>query len=681
MNKDTVVSRLVFLAVFCSIAMQSSTCIASTCPTGTSFNQTTGKCESAPACPSGTTFNAGNDRCEAAFAACLAGYSYNPAKNACEVSTVLTTQSASCPSGSSFNPSLGKCEAGNLTPCQTGYTFNANNNTCEIAAVFIPASSCPAGYSYDGATNTCLGAPASACVAGGSWWKDGYAEGCYSNAQLPQFTWDDEISVYWGPVICPPAYTLNHSNGSCSGPMVVPSCPDGSVYGASSSKCEAPAAPACAPGYTYNAQTTKCQIAPVVSTAASICRPGYVLNVDTNTCVGYAASACVAGGSWWKDGFAEGCYSNTELPQFTWDDETGVYWGPVACPTGYALDHRNGSCSGSPCQSGTIWNVATSACEVPVTTTASTAICLSGSSFNPSVGKCVTNNLSPCQTGYSYNVNIDKCEIAATFVPASGCPTGYTYDAATNTCQGAPASACVAGGSWWKDGYAEGCYSNTALPQFTWDNEIGVYWGPVVCPPAFTLNHSNGSCSGQMVVPSCPDNSVYGASSGKCEAPAGPVCASGYTYNAQTTKCQAAPMISPVQSTCVPGYVLTVDTNICAGYAGAACVVGGSWWKDGYAEGCYSSTALPQCGWDGEIGVYWCPVVCPMGYALDHNTGSCSAPACQSGYAYDPAASGCIASGCPIEAVKENSLCVAPFTCLPDTTYNPVTDKCEAGLL
>ena len=594
---------------------------ADTCPTGTSFNQTTGKCESAPACPSGTTFNAGNDRCEANFAACLSGYSYNSTTNKCEVSTVLTTQSETCPSGSSFNPSLGKCETNNLTPCQTGYTYNAGTNKCEIAATFVPASSCPTGYSYDG--TTCQGGPASACVAGGSWWKDGYAEGCYSNTELPQCGWDDEIGVYWGPVVCPPAYTLNHNNGSCSGPMVVPSCPEGSVYGTASSKCEAPAGPVCPSGYTYNAQTTKCEAAPTTSAAASICRPGYVLNVDTNTCVGYAGAACVAGGSWWKDGYAEGCFSNTELPQCGWDDEIGVWWCPVACPTAYTLDHNTGSCSGAPCQSGTIYNVATSSCEAPVTTTPSTAICPSGSSFNPSVGKCVTNNLTPCQTGYTYNANTNKCEIAATFVPASSCPTGIATTA--QHAREVPASACVAGGSWWKDGYAEGCYSNTELPQCGWDDEIGVYWCPVVCPPAYTLNHNNGSCSGPMVVPSCPEGSVYGTASSKCEAPAGPVCPSGYTYNAQTTLCQAAPIISPVQSNCVPGYVLNFDSNMCVGYAGAACVAGGSWWKDGYAEGCFSNTELPQCGWDDEIGVWWCPVVCPTGYTLDHNTGSCFA--------------------------------------------------------
>jgi hypothetical protein len=397
MKKDFGISLLVFLAVFCSIVMQSSTCTAETCPAGTSFNQTTGKCESAPACPSGTIFNAGNDRCESDFAVCLSGYSYNSTTNKCEVSTVQTTQSETCPSGSSFNPSVGQCLTNNLTPCQTGYTYNAGTNKCEIAATFVPASSCPAGYTYDAATNMCQGDPGSACVAGGSWWKDGYAEGCYSNTELPQFTWDDETGVYWGPVVCPPAYTLDHNNGSCSGPMVVPSCPDGSVYGTTSSMCEAPAGPACASGYTYNAQTTMCQITPVVSADASTCRPGYVLNVDTNICVGYAAAACVAGGSWWKDGYAEGCYSNTALPQFTWDDETGVYWGPVACPTDYTLNHNNGSCSGSACESGYAYDPAASGCTASGCPTGAVKenslcvaplICLPGATYNPITDTC-----------------------------------------------------------------------------------------------------------------------------------------------------------------------------------------------------------------------------------------------------------------------------------------------------
>ncbi|HWR73416.1 MAG TPA: hypothetical protein VN604_09610, partial [Nitrospirota bacterium] len=83
-----------------------------------------------------------------------------------------------------------------------------------------------------------------------------------------------------------------------------------------------------------------------------------------------------------------------------------------------------------------MYNTATSACEEPAPVTAGTLICPSGSSFNPSYGKCETANLSPCPGGYTYNVYSNKCEIPATFTPADTCPEGYTFDSASNKCIG-----------------------------------------------------------------------------------------------------------------------------------------------------------------------------------------------------------------------------------------------------
>jgi hypothetical protein len=54
-------------------------------------------------------------------------------------------------------------------------------------------------------------------------------------------------------------------------------------------------------------------------------------------------SACSQGGSW---GYYERtCTSGEMLPGFVWDDETGQYVGPWACPAAYGVNRYDGSCS------------------------------------------------------------------------------------------------------------------------------------------------------------------------------------------------------------------------------------------------------------------------------------------------------------------------------------------------
>jgi hypothetical protein len=223
-----------------------------------------------------------------------------------------------------------------------------------------------------------VGGANSACIYGGTWGY--YEETCTSNDPLDGFTWDDETGFYLGPWACPPAYS--NYGGTCSGPRVTASCPAGSTINAATSKCEAEAGAACAAGQTYNTYTTKCDFDPPVSAVAPTCAPGYVLNVDTNACAGVRDSACIYGGSWGY--YEETCTSNDPLDGFTWDDETGFYLGPWACPPGYS--NHGGICSGTACQAGHAYDAATSSCQpsgCPAGTVKSDDLCIAAAVCQP----------------------------------------------------------------------------------------------------------------------------------------------------------------------------------------------------------------------------------------------------------------------------------------------------------
>jgi hypothetical protein len=643
-NGRRVVPRLVSLVTCGLLALQPALASGS-CPP-----------PAIPVCPPGTAYNAAADRCQSDSHPCLIGYAYNTSTNECEVWGPAAS-SESCPTGSRFNPSFGKCETANLGPCASGYSYNANTNWCEIAATFTPASSCPGGYTFDAAANKCVGAPSSACAQGGGSWGY-YEQTCCSGGPLPGFNWDDETGQYIGPWACPPGYTVNRSNGVCSGPMVTASCPVGSTINASTGKCEVAAGPACAAGQTYNTLNAQCDFPPVVSAVPATCPPGYVLNADTRVCAGVMNSACPAGSSYGY--YEEACTSGQPLPGFFWDDETGFYVGAWSCPAGFALDIRTGSCSGAACQDGKVYNPVTSACETPASLPPSTLRCPPASAFNPIFGKCEAANLGPCATGHNYNAYRNRCEIAATFTPASSCPDGYTFDTAANKCVGPPSSACAQSGGTWGY-YEQTCCSGGPLPGFTWDAETGQYVGPWACPPSYSVNPWNGSCSGPKVTASCPAGTTINAATSKCESAAGGACAQGQTYNSSNAKCDFAPPVSGVAPTCPPGYVLNPDTHVCAGAMNSACPPGASYGY--YEEACTSGQQLPGFSWDAETGFFVGPWWCPVGFGLSVPTGSCSGAACQPGYAFDAATYRCVPSGCPAGAVKSDSLCIAPPVC------------------
>jgi hypothetical protein len=283
----------------------------------------------------------------------------------------------------------------------------------------------------------------------------------------------------------------NPATSACEAPASVTAstlvCPAGSSFNPSFGKCETANLSPCLGGYTYNALINKCEI-PATFTPASSCPTGYTFDAGTNKCVGAASSACTQGGNWGS--YEQACCSNDPLPGFGWDDETGQYTGPWACPPAYSVNNYSGSCSG------------------PMVT----ASCPAGSTINSYTSKCETAATAPCAAGQTYNSYNTKCDFAP---PVSAvapiCPTGYILNVDTNVCAGVRSSACPYGGSW--GNYEQACTSNDPNPGYEWDDEVGFYVGPWSCPTGFGLITGSSSCSGAA-------------------------CQAGYAFNAATSSCQ-----------------------------------------------------------------------------------------------------------------------------------------------
>lgn len=290
---------------------------------------------------------------------------------------------------------------------------------------------------------------------------------------------------------CLPGYLYSTSSNQCevSAPAATSSasCPANSSLNPQVGKCETANLSPCPGGYTYNVSSNKCEI-PATFTPAASCPAGYTFDSSTNKCVGAYSSACTQGGSWGY--YEQACCSGSSLPGFSWDDETGQYVGPWACPPAYAVNAYTGSCSG------------------PMVT----ASCPAGSIINAYTSKCETAATAACAAGQTYNTYTTKCDFAPTVsAVASSCPPGYILNVDTNVCAGVMNSACTLGGSY--GGYEHACCSNDPLPGFGWDDETLQYCGPWSCPAGFGLNTSLGSCSGTA-------------------------CQAGYAFNAATSSCQ-----------------------------------------------------------------------------------------------------------------------------------------------
>ena len=154
---------------FCSLAPAECLVVQKdpSCPSGTSLNIETHRCEAEPtctsgsydrnsktcilvtaaACPDGSTLNGTSDKCQAA-PACNSG-TYDPKQDMC-----IETSDRACPNGTIMNSSTGKCEAEPV--CRQG-TYNATYNACVYTGTGDP--DCPADSLLNTIADRCEASP------------------------------------------------------------------------------------------------------------------------------------------------------------------------------------------------------------------------------------------------------------------------------------------------------------------------------------------------------------------------------------------------------------------------------------------------------------------------------------------------------------------------------------------
>ena len=222
-----------------------------------------------------------------------------------------------------------------------------------------------------------------------------------------------------------------------------------------------------------------------------------------------------------------------------------------------------------------------------------------------------------------------------------------------------------------------------AAPQClggTYDSVSGRCEAPAtpVCPPSSFYDGSQDVCYRE---PSCPAGYIYNATERRCERPATVNCDVG-VFNTETGMCEYDP-ICPVGSVYVP------ERGRCEEPPTATCSIGTFDPTDGRFEWSPSCEAgqtynpstdrcewSPVCRGSGTLVGSRCEapagVMCPYGYSYNSATGKCeyleildATPNCPAGYTYNPSSGMCEVA--PVWECKiEKSGCVNPpevYTC------------------
>lgn len=180
-----------------------------TCPSGMSYNSSTGKCEgpAQPVCPAGSSYVSG--LCTA-NPTCASGGVLNGTTDKCEL-----VPSYQCPSGSSYDPVSGYCTA-------------------------VPSWACPSGYSYNSTRRVCERPPCDTGV----------------------FDPSRDICVVYAYSLCPQPYSWLSGTDLCT---IQASCPSGTQLSSSLDVCTAEPQRVCPSGYTYSKQSRLCEAYPICS--------------------------------------------------------------------------------------------------------------------------------------------------------------------------------------------------------------------------------------------------------------------------------------------------------------------------------------------------------------------------------------------------------------------------------
>jgi hypothetical protein len=245
------------------------------CPSGTSYNRSTGKCEGSP-CPSGSYYNSSTGECETAL--CPTGYSYNPSRRVCSNFACQPWEYRGWYYGS-YDPSTGKC----------------GEDACPFDSYYDPSTGkCWSGMWKCRFPDEHYDLIIDLCVDNNGFWD--YIWGCSDPTTDPSCfcRWGYVKTNYYNyyycvgpPAPCPSTYpyidiilVFNPSNGKCEYVNIDP-CPDGSLD-PSTGLCYAPPLQGCPSGFSFNPSTGVCE-AP-----SQGCPSGTTLNPSTGKCEGQA---------------------------------------------------------------------------------------------------------------------------------------------------------------------------------------------------------------------------------------------------------------------------------------------------------------------------------------------------------------------------------------------------------
>jgi nitrite reductase/ring-hydroxylating ferredoxin subunit len=254
------------------------------CPSGTSYNKSTGQCEGS-VCPSKADFyNSSTGKCERDQCFGLPRYYDSPTGTLICLLPACPVWPERSSAAVGYNKSTGKCESDPI--CNWGI-YNPSVNKCQNFAFYCPPptyydpynyglrcvanlSPCPSGTTYNPSFGVCAIDPPPLCVSGGC---PGifcpYEIGAEYNPYTNRCEWEPG---------CPGRMVLNPFTDKCE---IDPECPPGSIgFVPELGSCKVPTS--CPSRYSLNPSTGLCEAPP------QDCPSGTTFNPSTGTCQGQA---------------------------------------------------------------------------------------------------------------------------------------------------------------------------------------------------------------------------------------------------------------------------------------------------------------------------------------------------------------------------------------------------------
>lgn len=207
--------------------------------------------------------------------------------------------------------------------------------------------------------------------------------------------------------------------------------------------------------------------------------------------------------------------------------------------------------------------------------------CPDGSVLNTTRDMCQKDpDVFSCPTGFTYDSDLRQC------VKPLDCPSGGTYSIERNRCEFKRIYECPAG--YTQDGNVcvappmcpSGAISDASILKCTVD-------ATYACADAgWTFNATTQFCEKNPVCIIGTYSNTYD----KCLLSYTPTCASGYTYNSSTSRCEKIP-------DCPVGTTYNATTNRCEQGAGSACTLAGGTWNgtNCTVNGSYAATGTAYC--------------------------------------------------------------------------------------